>query len=182
MRYVPAFAASLIMVLALGGCDDGKAVDAKNESPQGVAKKVADAGIRLEPGHWESTMQFVRMDIKGMPPEAQQAMQQMMGKGRSFASCLTREEAEKPEGKFFGQQENDCRYDSFTMGGGKIDAKMTCKNEGHDTVMTMAGTYSPRSYDMQVSMTGKAPNGQQMDMGMALTSKRTGECTGKEDS
>ena len=48
----------------------------------------------------------------------------------------------KPKEDFFAGKNSECRYDHFTMGGGKIDAMMHCGKEGHGQTMRMAGTYS----------------------------------------
>ena len=48
----------------------------------------------------------------------------------TYDYCLTPEQAKRPQGKFFNEQAaNNCRYDHFTMGGGKIDAAMRCNCE-----------------------------------------------------
>lgn len=177
---------ALILAVALSACGDDTSVEKKNASTAEVAKSVADAGMKLKPGRWELTMKFARFDVDGMPPEAKQAMQQMLGQGRTYASCLTKEEAEKPDGSFFGQEGESCRYDTFTMGGGKIDATMTCKGQGvggaGEAKMKLAGTYSADSYDITMDMQGAAPNGQKMNMAMAITSKHAGECKGDEEA
>lgn len=172
---------ALSTALALAGCGSGKTVTASNESVSDVAKKVSDAGLKFNPGRWESTMKFVKLDMEGMPPEAKEMMSKVMGKDRTFASCLTKEEAEKPDSKFFGQADERCKYDSFSMGGGKIDAKMTCKAEQGMQTMTMNGTYTPDTYQMAMAMNGQGPMGKAMSMQMELSAKRTGECTGKEE-
>jgi hypothetical protein len=169
-------------VLALGACGGGKTVTATNASVSDVAKQVAGAGLKFNPGRWESTMKFVKLDMEGMPPEARAMMAKAMGKDRVFASCLTKEEAEKPEAKFFGQADEHCKYDSFSMGGGKIDAKMSCKSPQGAQAMTMTGTYTPETYAMQMSINGKGEEGKAMSMTMALSAKHNGECTGKEES
>ncbi len=177
---------ALIIAVALGACGDDKTVDEKNASTATVAKKVADMGMKLNPGRWELTMKFTRFDIEGMPPEAKGQMQQMLGQSRTFTSCLTKEEAEKPDGSFFGQQGEECRYDKFVMGDGKIDATMTCKGDGPDGAgqvrMSLAGTYAADTYDMTMDMNGAAPNGNAMNMAMSLVSKRVGECRGDEQA
>lgn len=177
---------ALVLAIALSACGDDKLVEEKDASTGEVARKVADAGMKLKPGRWELTMKFARFDVEGMPPEAKKAMEQMLGQGRTYASCLTKEEADKPDGSFFGQEGEDCRYDSFTMGDGKIDAAMTCKGEGADGTteakMTLVGTYSPDAYNMTMDMKGTAPNGKAMNMGMAIVSKHAGACKGDEEA
>lgn len=172
---------ALTTALALAGCGSEKSVTATNESVSGVAQKVSDAGLKFNPGRWESTMSFVKMDMEGMPPEAKEMMSKALGKGKTFASCLTKEEAEKPDGKFFGQADKRCKYDSFSMGGGKIDAKMTCNAEQGVQTLNLQGSYTPETYDMTMAMTGMGPMGKSMSMEMKLSAKRAGECTGKEE-
>ncbi|WP_408586297.1 DUF3617 domain-containing protein [Novosphingobium sp.] len=169
--------------LGLAACNDRK-VEATNEKPSAVASKVAAAGgdsVRLNPGRWETRIRMVKMEIEGMPPEAKKAMGDMMGKERTVTSCLTREQAEKPDAKFFGQADEACTYDRFSMGGGTIDSKMTCKHEGGQQTMTMHGTYGGDSYATSMEMQGQGPMGKAMSMQMELSAKRTGDCTGKED-
>jgi hypothetical protein len=67
------------------------------------------------------------------------------------------------------------------MGGGKIDAKMTCKAEQGTQTMTMNGSYTPETYQMTMAVNGMGPMGKAMSMQMELSAKRTGECTGKEE-
>lgn len=172
---------ALSTALALAGCGSGKTVTATNESVSGVAQKVTDAGLKFNPGRWESTMKFVKMDMEGVPPEAKDMMSKVLGKDKTFASCLTKQEAEKPDSKFFGQADDRCKYDSFSMGGGKIDAKMTCKAEQGTQTMTMNGSYTPETYQMTMAVDGMGPMGKAMSMEMQLSAKRTGDCTGKEE-
>lgn len=172
---------ALSTALALAGCGSEKAVTAKNESVSDVAKKVSDAGLKFNPGRWDSTMKFVKMEMEGLPPEAKEMMAKILGKDRTFASCLTKEEAEKPDGKFFGQADKRCKYDTFSMGGGKIDAKMTCNAEQGTQTMMMQGSYTPDTYEMTMSINGAGPEGKAMSMEMRISAKHNGECTGKED-
>ena len=172
---------ALSTVLALAGCGSGKTVTATNESVSDVAKKVSEAGLKFNPGRWESTMKFVKLEMEGMPPEAKEMMSKILGKDRTFATCLSKEEAEKPDAKFFGQADARCKYDNFAMGGGKIDAKMTCKAEQGAQTMTMQGNYPAESYQMTMSINGAGPQGKAMSMQMEVSSKHNGACTGKEE-
>jgi hypothetical protein len=99
-----------------------------------------------------------------------------------FKTCLTPEDVKKPKEDFFAGKNNECRYDHFTMGGGKIDAAMHCEGKQGTQVMEMAGTYSPDSYQMQTSMkaSGDGKSNAGMSMRMRIEAQRIGECTGKE--
>ena len=93
--------------------------------------------------------------------------------------CITPEEAEEPGSDMFaGTKKGECKYDSFKMGGGKLDAVMSCASPGGEMHATMTGTYSATSYDMTMAMdmnNSQMPGGG-MKMKVRTTGERTGEC------
>jgi hypothetical protein len=91
----------------------------------------------------------------------------------------------KPAADFFSGDNKDCRYDHFSMAGGRLDAKMVCKSQGMSITATMTGKFSSENY--QLSMTSKTEGaaGQPMSahtMTLKMDARRTGECTGTEKS
>jgi hypothetical protein len=173
--------------LPLAACNKGPAVDEKDASVADVAKKVRQAGADqsfIRPGLWESKVTVEQFDMPGMPPEMQSRMKTMMAQNQAhdFKSCLTADDVKRPKEDFFAGKNNQCRYDHFTMGAGKIDALMRCGDKDGSQTMQMAGTYSPERYQMQTSM--KARDGDEagsgMSMRMRVEAQRVGECTGKE--
>lgn len=180
-RSIP-FAAVPLIALALAACNSEKTVEAHNESPDAVASKVASAGtLHFTPGRWETVMKVDKFDMGNVPPEAKQMMQGMIGKARTITSCLTKEEAEKPAPKFFGEKSDKCTYQHFTMGGGTIDAQLDCKAEEGVQSITMKGNYTSDTYTMTVNSNGSGPGGVKMDMTMSMDAKRVGDCLGNED-
>lgn len=173
--------------LMLAACHSAPSVTAANASTEEVSAKVAAAaagGQFVSPGHWDSTMTIKEMTIPGMPPEMASRMMASTGQGRTFASCLTAEEARKPKEGFFGGGDKSCRYEHFAMGGGKIDAVMHCSADKASRTMTMTGSYSPDAYHMTVTSKGSGPASSPMagmSMKMEMDARRTGPCTGKED-
>jgi hypothetical protein len=169
------------IILPLAACGSKPAVNEKNASVEEVANKVREVTQEegfIRPGKWQSTVTIDQMDVPGMPPEAADRMKKMVAQGHTTETCLTPEEAKQPKADFFSGNDN-CRYDHFTMGGGKIDAEMRCDQEGGVQVMQMAGTYSPDSYQMHMTSKGGAA-AHSMTMKMSVDAKRVGECTGKE--
>ena len=173
--------AATLAALSLSACKK-EGVVAKDESVESVAKKVDESGIKPQPGRWESSVKIGKMDLPGLPPQAKEAMGKQMGATQTFASCLTPEQAAKPDAGFFQAGAKDCKYDSFVMAGGKIDAAMTCDRGGQTLKMTMAGTYSETSYDIEVKSQGEVQPGMPMSMEMSIASHRAGECNGTEVS
>jgi hypothetical protein len=171
-------------LLPLTACNKGAQVDEKNATPAEVAQKVREsAGDQafVRPGLWESKVTIEKFDVPGMPAEMAQRMKTMMAQNQEhgFQTCLTAEDVKRPKEDFFAGKDNQCRYEHFTMGGGKIDAAMQCGRKGSGTqVMRMAGTYSPDSYQMQTSMDRKGGSGPEgaMTMAMRVEAKRIGEC------
>ena len=175
-------------MLALAACNQSPQVHEENASVEDVAAKVRQAtggGQFIRAGEWKSTSAIEEMSVPGLSAEESARMKQIMAKTGSheFTTCLTEEDVKQPEGKFFTGNEQ-CRYDHFTMSRGKIDAAMRCQSpEGGTQVMTMAGTYSPDSYQMRMEMKGEAAPGAPgaMTMRMRVSSKRTGSCKAPAD-
>jgi len=179
---------AIACTLPLVACNKGPQVNEKNASVADVAQKVREASgdeAFIRPGLWESKVTVEKFEMPGMPPEMAQRMQTMMAQNQEHDNkhCLTPEDVKRPKEDFFAGKNNECRYDHFTIGGGKIDAAMRCGGKhGESQVMQMAGTYSPDSYQMQTSMKmegNAAPEGS-MAMTMRIEAQRVGECTGKD--
>ena len=171
------------LALPLAACGSKPTVDEKNVSVEQVANRVAEvskAEGTIRPGQWQSSMTIEEMDMPGMPPEQQDQMKKMFAQARTSEHCVTPEEARQPNPKMFAGNDQ-CRYDHFTMGNGKIDAEMHCNQAGSTQTMTMSGTYGPEAYAMHMtSKTECGPAGEAMSMKMRVEAKRIGECTAKQ--
>ena len=138
--------------------------------------------MKLAAGRWEATSVLTDLKAAGLPPEVASAMQAAIGEKDTSASCLTKEEVEKPGASFFAKGSDDCTYEHFKMGSGRLDAKMVCEAEGGKTTIKLGGTYSANSYDM--AMESETAGGEQNGMLMKMTVKAThvGACRGDETS
>ena len=182
-------ALTAIGLMLVAACDSSPEVDVKDANMAEVSEAVRESGIagdddfQVRPGKWESKVAILEMEIPGMPAGMQDSMKAMMAKHQpsSFTSCLTPEEAKKPKEDFFAGKDNNCRYDHFKMGDGKIDARMRCDQGEAVQTMEMAGTYSPDAYTMTVTTNreGGAGPGGEARMKMRMDAKRIGECDGK---
>lgn len=181
------YRAVVIAFAALASCNKGPEVHEKNASVEQVAKAVArsaaDNDILLRAGEWKVSGTLEEMNIPNMPPEAQSQMKRVMGQhgNMTYQYCLTPEQAKKPGGKFFNRQASkNCRYDHFTMGGGKIDALMRCAVPEGSMSMAIAGTYAADSYSTHVAMNMEGERQGGMSMKMRSEAKRIGECTAED--
>jgi hypothetical protein len=176
--------AFVLLACGLAACGNDPQVDARNASAEEVANQVARAGGSdqfVRPGKWQSRVQIEKFEIPGAPPGAAAAMRDMQQRSQVHESCLTPEQAKRPKEDFFAGAGKNCRYDHFTMGGGKIDAAMKCSAQNMTQTMQMQGTYSPDTYQMRMSMNAQAGSGPPggMTMTMRVDAKRLGECDEK---
>ena len=167
----------------LASCDKSSKVDEKDASVTEVAQKVRKAGADqafIQPGLWESKVTIDKFEVPGMPADVQQRMKTMMAEQQEHASrnCLTKEDVQRPKEDFFTGKNNECRYEHFKMGDGKIDAALQCAGGGMKQTMQMAGTYSPDTYQMQMSANMQSGEETQagMNMQMRVEAKRVGDC------
>ncbi len=172
----------IAFALPLAACNNDGEVSVENASVEEVAKKIEAAGgsgTFVNPGKWQSTVTVEEMTMPGMPPELAQRMKSVNGRTQTNESCLTPEDAKKPKEDFFAGNEN-CRYERFEMGGGKIDAVMKCTEGPATQTVTMAGTYSGDAYNMAMTMQSAGQGEDGLSMKMKVDAKRVGECSGKE--
>ena len=177
----------LTSVACLAACNKGPAVDLKNADANQVGQAVKQSGVMnsdqmVEPGLWESKVTIQEMNIPGLPPEYAAKMKQQMAEHQVQSSkhCITADEVKKPKEDFFGGSKS-CKYDHFTMGGGKIDIAMVCKAEGSTQSMNASGSYTPTTYSLDMASNAAGGDERGMTMKMHVDSHRVGECTGKED-
>jgi hypothetical protein len=168
-------------VLALGACKrhaaEEKAADAGDMASkvgQGVAAPLP------QPGRWETVMKLESIDMPGMPPEAKAMMAKSMGTGRTFATCLTPDQANRPPADFFGHGQPGCEYDSFQMAEGRMEGTLSCRSPHGRMKIALSGEYAADSYEVHTDSRMSGPGGQDMAQTMTLKAHRAGDCRGNE--
>lgn len=184
MRHVLIASAAL---LPLAACHSQPSVSATNASPKEVAAKVAAANggaDLISPGRWEGTVTVKDMEMPKLPPDQQKMLASKIGGAQPIVSCVTPEEVKEHRALFTGSDMAGCKYDHFTMAGGKLDAKVACDKEGMTMSATMAGTFAADSYHMEMTsnIAGKDDSPYStMINSISVEAKRTGVCRGDED-
>ena len=178
---------ALASVLCLTACNKGPEVNLKNVTANQVTQAVKQSGVMtsdsmVQPGLWESKVTVQEMNIPGMPAQYADQMKKSMAEHRNSSSrhCIKPEDVKKPKEDFFGADKS-CKYDHFTMGGGKIDVAMVCHEEETTQNMNISGSYTPTSYSIDTSMKGTGGEQNGMTMRMHVDADRVGECTSKDD-
>jgi hypothetical protein len=179
---------AITSILCVAACNKGPQVNLKNATGSQVAEAVkqsgvTEAGFTIEPGEWESKLTIEQMAIPGLSPEMEQRMkaQTAAGQVHTTRQCLTAEQVKQPKADFFTGQDKSCRYEHFTMGGGKIDIQMACKEEGGSAITNLSGSYTPTTYSVRMSSNGSGHGQKGMSMKMHVDAQRVGACTGKDD-
>ncbi len=139
--------------------------------------------VSLQPGQWETTVQFSSIEVPGAPPEAVNQMKQMMNRPQTRSECITPEQAANPSGNMVNPGGGNCQFSQNTFTGGTINVQGSCQQPGQGNVqMTMQGSYTATTMQANVSTEVQAPPGmpggaQNIRMSGTLNARRTGECT-----
>lgn len=138
--------------------------------------------VALQPGQWETTVQFSSIEIPGAPPEAVQQMRQMMQQPQTRSECITPEQAANPAGNMMNPGGSNCNFTENTFAGGNINVQGSCQQPGQGNVqMQMEGSYTATTMQANISTEVQAPPGmpggaQTVRMSGNLNARRTGEC------
>lgn len=156
-------------------------VSLTNASLEEVAKQAdaASGAAKLQPGQWETKVEVSDIEMPGVPAGMADTIKGTMksAANTTVKNCITPEEAERPQGRVFGGQSDQCRYEKFEMSGGRMSAKMVCQDasSGGGMTMTSAGTFTATSFAVTNDMEMKG-GAQAMTMKASVTGTRLGEC------
>ena len=168
----------LTAVALISACSKEPEVEAKNASVAEVAEQVAASGsaVKMKAGKWQTTAKVESVD--GLSGPAADAMKQAMANApvQSFEVCMTEADVNKPSGDMFNKSMQNCTYDRFTMGGGKLDAKMTCTMNGQSVVSTLDGTFGAERYTVVSNTEMEQPGVGKITTRTRMESKRIGDC------
>jgi hypothetical protein len=150
----------------------------------GAGNGAGAVAVSLQPGMWETTMQFTTIDMPGAPPEAIGPMRALMGQPQTRSFCMTAEQAANPTGQLTnteGGGANGCQFERNTYAGGTINVSGTCTHPTRGTLqMTLTGSYTPTTIETQIDQRMQAPANtpgpQSIHVAGRVTSRRTGDC------
>jgi hypothetical protein len=141
------------------------------------------SAVSLQPGMWETTVQFTSIDVPGAPPAELAAMRAMMSRPQTHSECMTPEQAASPAQRMMNPSSNGnaCQFSDSTFAGGTIRVHGTCQAPGRGTSQTnMEGSYTATTMQATVSSEIHPPAGtpgpQSVRMSGTLSARRTGDC------
>jgi hypothetical protein len=155
-------------------------VSLTNASPSEVVKQAKAASpAHFSPGQWETAVEITALELPGVPPQIRDQMKKaMMTTTKVAKTCMTREQAEKPEaGVLTGKNDDRCTYKNYKMANGRIDATLVCTGQqGMQMTQTISGTFTETSFALDSSMDATGGPGGGMKMQAKTSGKRIGEC------
>lgn len=143
-----------------------------------IALTVAASAAAIEPGNWEASSETTDIQLSGdLPPQVANMIRDAMNDRRmTSTNCITQDQIDNAPENLFQQSEGQCRYTEFSMSGGSMHGVAQCNMDQGTMNMTMDGTYTASTYDMDMTMTGDMGMGP-MSMAMHVTGQRIGECS-----
>lgn len=164
------------LVLALAGCGEGGSENAAPVSREQVASRARDF-VKPEPGLYRSTVEIEEFAIPGAPPQVAEMMRNSAKSNQSHDYCVTAEDVEKGfEETLRKSQQGECDYKRFDIDGGRIDAALTCRDQGRTVDIQLSGTGTATSSDMAMSMTMDLPGMGEGTIRARSRSERIGAC------
>jgi hypothetical protein len=140
-------------------------------------------GVTLQPGMWESTVQFTTIEMPGAPPEAAAALQAMMARPQTRSNCMTPEQAANPTSAMASPEgaRAGCTFEQNGFANGTINVRGTCADATRGNLqMTMTGSYTATTMEATVDQRMTAPTGtagpQSLHLAGRMTARRTGDC------
>ncbi|MEE4153633.1 MAG: DUF3617 family protein [Erythrobacter sp.] len=133
-----------VLVLGLAACSSGNDVDTDSADADGDgAVSIAEAGEAMQASGAVRPM-----------PGLYRMTSNVMGQDITVETCLTPEMVDGGyEEMMQNNQDGDCSYEKFEMGGGNVDAVMVCNVEGAGEMrMEMQGQVTETSVDMTMKM------------------------------
>jgi hypothetical protein len=168
-------AAGLLALAACGGpADNGNQGTAEKTSPPS-----GGTGLQLQPGQWETTTEFVK--VEGVPKQIAAAMG--AAQKETSLTCITPEEVKQANsGLFSGDEQKNCKKEGFAFQNGRITGKLSCTGEQGQgsTSVEVDGQYSASTYEVNQKLSTNV-QGMTMTMVSRIKGRRIGECPAGEN-
>lgn len=172
-------AAAVLLLAACGQSGSGNQQSSGAANGTATAAAAGDGALNIQPGEWEITTEMQMSALPGgarvpeLPPT-------------TMRHCVTAEDVARSNKAFLGgggQHGVDCDYRGVTIAGGRIQGTSRCTSTraggSMDMTMTMDGTMTPTSYDVNQRMR-MTRAGRTTEMSGHMTGRRIGACPQSE--
>ncbi|HYJ53398.1 MAG TPA: DUF3617 domain-containing protein [Allosphingosinicella sp.] len=141
------------------------------------------SAVSLQPGQWETTIQFSSIEVPGAPEAMVAPMRAMMSQPQTSSACMTPEEAAHPGNRMMNPNGDNtgCTMSENTFAGGTIRIHATCQTARGTMSMNMDGSYTATTMQARINQEMHAPPNtpgpQTVRLTGNLSGRRTGDCT-----
>jgi len=153
--------------------------------PLALLVACSPSAVALQPGMWETTVQFNSVDLPGASPQELGAMRAMMSRPQTHSECITAEQAANPMQRMMNSSGDPhaCQFGDSTFANGVIRVHGSCQAPGRGTAATnMEGSFTATTIQANISSEIHPPAGtpgpQSARMSGTLSAHRTGDCPG----
>ncbi|MWV28569.1 DUF3617 domain-containing protein [Aurantiacibacter rhizosphaerae] len=165
--------------LALVACGGNSDEDLTDEalSMDDVLAEGQDNGIMPQPGEYRVGYDLISVDMESGQVRDMAALEAAFAEGaqEQTSFCITK--AMDREAWISAMTDNSCTISRLTANGGDIDLSMTCEaEEGPQGRITMAGTTTNTTSDLQMDFTQPIPGVGDANIVMQVQAERTGAC------
>lgn len=148
-----------------------------------LAAACSGSAVTLQPGQWETRVQFSSIEMPGAPEAVLVPMRAAMSQPQVRSECMTPEQAANPTGRMMntGSNPNACQFPENVFTGGTIRVRGTCQDPARGTMqISWDGSYTATTMEARVSAEMRAPPGAQgpqtIRMSGTMSGRRTGDC------
>ncbi|MEO1489966.1 MAG: DUF3617 domain-containing protein [Pseudomonadota bacterium] len=145
-----------LAIVALAACSGGSDVDTDSADADGDGSvSVAEAADAVEAS-----------GLVTPQPGLYKVTSNVAGRDITLEQCITPEMVDGGYEEMMKEnQDGECSYDKFEMSGGNLDAVLVCQTEQGPMTMSMKGTVSATSSDVEMQMAGMTIRSQQERIG-----------------
>lgn len=167
------FALPLAVLCACSSEAPQPTVAEQNKARADQVARTADSDAFV-PGRWETKTSIGSVSNSGLNAGGKK---ELVAQESAIDQCLPPEEARRPDANFFaGGDGSECEYTSFAAANGRLNAAMTCNATPGSLTITLAGTYTPTSYQLDATATNSATPGAPMTTTARLSGTWLGPC------
>ncbi|MGB3795329.1 MAG: DUF3617 family protein [Alteraurantiacibacter sp.] len=169
----------LLAGFALIACSDNEDEDLTDEalSMDEVLAQGQDNGIMPQPGEYSIDYDLASFKMVSGQVQDMAALQAAFAQGAEEQSSFCVTEAMDREAWISAMTDNSCSVSRLDANDGDISLAMTCQaEEGPQGRITMAGTTSDTSSDMEMDFTQPIPGIGDANIVLQVQTQRTGDC------
>ena len=165
--------------LALAACGNSAEEEQAGDalSAEDIAATIVDNGVMPQPGEYRTEMELISFEVPGANSIDMDALLAAFEEGAADQGSFCISEAMDRESLVSAMTDNSCDVTRLSAEGNDVDLAMTCQAEdGPQGRITMTGTMTETSSNMEMSFTQPIPGIGEAAIATRILAERTGDC------